>query len=96
LSEAKVQVVGNRSVDLGCGVNGLSYEYLPKGVGYVGVEAAGQLVELMNSYFENEGFDASAVCLDLFDVDKVVEILKSAKKPRVVFMFQVVDALENL
>jgi hypothetical protein len=34
--------------------------------------------------------------LDLFDVDGVLRILKKEKKPRVVFMFQVVDALENL
>jgi hypothetical protein len=32
----------------------------------------------------------------LFDVDSVLKILKDAKKPRVVFLFQVVDALENL
>jgi Ribosomal RNA methyltransferase (FmrO) len=83
-------------IDLGCGVNGFSYEYLPEGVEYVGIEAAGQLVELMNVYFDKEGFDARVVCLDLFDVGKVLDILRKAKKPRVVFMFQVIDALENM
>ena len=83
-------------VDLGCGANGFSYEFLPKDVEYLGVEAAGQLVKLMNSYFDEKGFDARAVCLDLFDVEKVSDILRKAKKPRVVFMFQVIDALENM
>ena len=83
-------------VDLGCGVNGFSYEYLPEGVEYVGFEAAGQLVEHMNKYFEENDFSAKAVVGDLFDVGSVLEILKKAKRSRVVFLFQVVDALENL
>ena len=32
----------------------------------------------------------------MFDVDGVLRILKKKKKKRVVFLFQVVDALENL
>jgi len=34
--------------------------------------------------------------LDLFEIESVLKILKKAKKSRVVFMFQVIDALENL
>jgi len=83
-------------IDLGCGVNGISYEFLPDGIEYIGIEAAGQLVNQMNSFFEERGFDARAVRGDLFDVDEVVDILKGAKKDRVVFLFQVVDALENM
>ena len=83
-------------VDLGCGANGFSYGYLPKGVDYVGFEAAGQLVDHMNKYFEDNDFSANAVVGDLFDVKSVLNILKTAKRPRVVFLFQVVDALENL
>ena len=83
-------------VDLGCGANGFSYEHLPKGVNYVGVEAAGQLVDHMNKYFEVEGFSAKAVVGDLFDIESILKILRKSKKPRVVFLFQVVDALENL
>ena len=95
-------VIGNRQleiksvVDLGCGVNGFSYEYLPEGVNYVGVEAAGQLVDMMNDFFAEKGFDAKAVCMDLFDVENVVGILKKARKDRIVFLFQVVDALESV
>jgi SAM-dependent methyltransferase len=92
---AGVEDVGS-VVDLGCGVNGFSYEYLPEGVEYVGVEAAGQLVDIMNDFFEERGFDGKAICGDLFDVEKVVDVLKSVERSRVVFMFQVVDALESV
>jgi len=83
-------------VDLGCGANGFSYEHLSGAPEYIGVEAAGQLVDQMNSYFEVEGFSAKAVCGDLFDLDLVRDILKKAKKDRIVFLFQVVDALESV
>ncbi len=83
-------------IDLGCGANGFSYEYLPKGLEYIGVEAAGQLVDQMNYYFKVEGFNAKAICGDLFDLELVKDILEKAKKKRVVFLFQVVDALESV
>ena len=86
-------------IDLGCGANGFSYGFLKKELGdvdYVGVEAVGQLVDLTNDYFEREGFGGKVVCSDLFDVDSVVKILKVARRPRVVFLFQVIDALEGL
>lgn len=101
----KSEVVKNRGlkiksvIDLGCGANGFSYEFLRDVVGdvsYVGVEAAGQLVDKMNSFFEKNSFNAKAVCVDLFDIERVLEILRKARKPRVVFLFQVVDALENM
>jgi len=94
--------IGNRQsdiksvVDLGCGVNGFSYEFLPGSPRYVGIEAAGQLVRQMNEFFEAKGFDAEAVCGDLFDLDFVVKTLEKAEKDRVVFLFQVVDALESV
>lgn len=86
-------------VDLGCGVNGFSYGYLKEIVGdvdYIGVEAVKQLVNLSNEYFKINGFSGKVVCLDLFDLGCVRDILKEARMPRVVFMFQVVDALEGL
>ncbi len=83
-------------IDLGCGVNWLSYEWLPEGVSYIGIEAVGQLVKLGNDYFKERGLDNKIVWMDLFDVGGVVGLLKEAKRPRVVFMLQVVDAMEGL
>lgn len=86
-------------IDLGAGINGLSYNFLKKVVGdvdYLAVEAAGQEVGHMNDYFVENNFSAKAICGDLFEVEKIKNLLKLQKRPRVVFMFQVVDALENL
>ena len=86
-------------IDLGCGVNGFSYDYLKKELGdidYVGVEAAGQLAGHMNKYFSSEGFSAKVIVGDLFNIENVLKILRKQKKDRVVFLFQVVDALESL
>jgi len=85
--------------DLGAGVNGFSYNYLTKfveKVEYKAIEASGQLVDQMNNYFENESLNAKAIHLDLFNIGEIKKILKESKKKRVVFMFQVIDALENL
>ncbi|MBU2576949.1 MAG: hypothetical protein KKF50_04470 [Nanoarchaeota archaeon] len=86
-------------IDLGAGANGFSYDYLKKELGavnYLAVEASGQLVDNMNDYFQENKFSAKAVVGDLFDLERIKGLLESQKKPRVVFMFQVVDALENL
>lgn len=99
-SEIFSDVAGVGSViDLGSGVNGFSYPYLQKMLGdvdYIAVEATGQLVENMNNYFDEEGFLAKAICEDLFNILNILKFLKRQKKQGVVFMFQVVDALENL
>jgi len=89
----------NSVIDLGSGVNGFSYEYLKEILGdveYFGIEASGQLVENVNEYFEETGLKkyCQTVCGDIFDLKNVVRILRKAGKPRVVFMFQVIDALE--
>ncbi len=107
LDKGRHQDIGS-VVDLGCGVNGFSYGHLRDVVGnvdYIGVEVAGQLVNQMNVFFKERNFDARAVRADLFEVEGVLDILsskddsgdpKKAKSPRVVFMFQVVDALESM
>jgi len=82
-------------IDLGAGVNGFSYKYLGKRE-YVGVEGVGQLVKLMQEYFNENKFNAQAVHADLFDTEKVLKIIKETKKPRIVFMFNIIDALEFL
>ena len=103
LIEGKVWSV----VDLGCGVNGFSYPYLEKVFGrvrYVGVEASSQLVNNTNRFFEFSGYgkECEVVQGDLFDIHFSENILKSeseakgsGKKARVVFLFQVIDALEG-
>ncbi|MCK4997364.1 hypothetical protein KAS08_03590 [Candidatus Pacearchaeota archaeon] len=86
-------------IDLGCGANGFSYGKIKEELGsvdYVGIEAAGQLVDGMNKYFEEKMFLARAECMDLFEFEKIVDVLKRQNKDRCVFLFQVVDALENL
>jgi hypothetical protein len=50
----------------------------------------------MNKYFEENMFLARAENMDLFEIEKVSEIMKKQEKDRCVFLFQVVDALENL
>jgi len=87
-------------IDLGCGMNAFSYPYLKKhfgNVGYTGVEASGQIVDLSNIYFDKGGFGEINKCIqgDLFNLKFVEQTLKNEMKPRVVFLFQVVDALEK-
>ncbi len=81
-------------IDLGAGVNGFSYSLMPLHTKYVAIEATGQLVVLMNDYFKKNKFDSRAVHLDVFDLDEVANIIKNQKKPRIVLMFNIIDALE--
>ena len=41
-------------------------------------------------------FEGNAICEDLFDMKNILIKMKLMKKPRVVFMFQLIDALESL
>jgi len=87
-------------VDLGCGVNGFSYSLfgkVGKKVNYLGVEAVGQLVELMNRFFKKEKISdkAQAVHASLFELEKTKKRIKEMKKPRVIFLFKVIDSLEK-
>lgn len=84
-------------IDLGAGINGLSYGFfgkLGKKVDYIGVEAVGQFVDLMNFYFEKEKINGRAICESLFEIDKVKEIIKKGKNPKIIFLFKVIDSLE--
>jgi hypothetical protein len=97
-------------IDLGAGINGFSYEKMKSKITYTAIESVGQLVELMNFYFKGNKlrprsvqFDSSknqingtAIHLSLFEKEKVKEIIKKQKKPRIVFLFKVIDALESL
>jgi hypothetical protein len=85
-------------IDLGSGVNGFSYKFLPEKtkVDYVAVEAVGQLVELMNFYFKKNNMDAKAVHESLFNLGKIKKLIEDCKKPRIIFLFKVIDSLEML
>ncbi len=86
-------------IDLGSGVNGFSYPYLKKIIGdvdYLGFEASGQIVRQTNDYFLSENLNGRTICKDLFEAKFILKKLQMMKKPRVVFMFQLIDALENL
>lgn len=84
--------------DLGCGANGFSYKFLEEKIGkfrYVGVEASGQLVNFMNKYFEEQKLDAVAICEDLLNLGDVLKIVEGERGTKIVFLFNVLDALEK-
>jgi hypothetical protein len=86
-------------IDLGAGVNGFSYKYFQEenlNVNYVGVEAVGQLATLMEFYFMKNKLKAKAIHESLFELEKIKKIILKTKKPRVVFLFKVIDSLEML
>src|SRR3990167_4375576 len=81
--------------DLGAGVNGFSLGFIPK-VKYVGIEGIGQLVNLMNDYFKKQRFNAKAIHLSLFQLEKLKTLVKNEKGKKIVFLFKVLDSLETL
>jgi len=86
-------------IDLGAGVNGFSYDFfrtIGKEVKYFAIEAVGQFVESMNGFFKKNKKNGKAIHSSLFDLKKIKEILESTEKPRVVFLFKVVDSLEKV
>ena len=87
-------------IDLGAGVNGFSYKYFKQcgfSIDYVAVEGVGQLADLMNNYFKQTKIkNAKAYHESLFELEKIKEIIKKTKKPRVIFLFKTLDSLEML
>tara|TARA_Y100000310_G_scaffold316984_1_gene369359 strand:- start:4419 stop:5192 length:774 start_codon:yes stop_codon:yes gene_type:complete len=86
--------------DLGAGANGFSYKYLEaidKNFYYIGIEAIGQLVELMNYHFKTRGIEnCHALHMSLFEVDKIKKYIKQVKGKKIVFLFKTIDSLEML
>ena len=85
--------------DFGAGINGFSYKFFKQvgfNVKYYGFESVGQLVNLTNSYFEKEKLSANAFHLSLFELEKIKEVVKKEKLPKVLFLFKVIDALEMI
>jgi hypothetical protein len=86
-------------IDLGPGVNGLSYDYfkkLGKNVNYIGIEAIGQIVNLINGYFDKEKISGKMFHISLFEIDKIKEIIRESSKPRIILLFKVIDSLEKI
>ena len=87
-------------IDLGAGINGLSYNYFRKRVGkinYLGIEAVGQLVDLINVYFKNKGLEnAETIYISLFEKDKIKKIIKGIKGEKIIFLFKTIDSLEMI
>lgn len=99
-------------IDLGAGINGFSYEYFEnKKIKYIAIEAVGQLVDLMNSYFRKEKIKgrlsqvrsdspmrgrAKAFHLSLFELEKIKKIIRKEKGTKIIFLFKTLDSLEML
>jgi hypothetical protein len=81
--------------DLGAGINGFSYKYFDNKIKYIGVEAVGQLVDLMNYYFKKEKLNALAIHESLFELEKIKKTISGQKGKKIVFLFKVLDALEE-
>lgn len=98
-------------IDLGAGVNRFSYKYFRKigvKVNYLAIESVGQLVNLMNNYFEKNKLrphsvqsdssgsriNARAIHESLFNLEEIKEIIQKIEKPRIIFLFKVLDSLE--
>ena len=77
-------------------------------VKYVAVEGMGQLVDLMNKYFEDEKLNARAIHASLFDLNGLKKLIEKEKGHRsvypklrntgakIVFLFKVLDSLEMM
>ena len=83
-------------IDLGCGINGFSYNFFKKNVDYVGVESVGQLVDLTNNYFEKEKILGMVFHESLFEIEKIKNLIRKTNFPRIIFLFKVLDSLEMI
>lgn len=94
INEKKVRVI-----DLGAGVNGFSYKYFNSqkyDIEYLAVESIGQLVKIMNLYFDKNNFKAKAMHFSLFDIERVKKEISRMKRPRIIFLMKTIDSLEML
>jgi hypothetical protein len=62
---------------------------------YYGVEASKQIVEIVNLFLKKEK-DAEVFWIDLFKIDAIKKIIKNAGEPKMIFMFQLIDAMEGI
>jgi hypothetical protein len=86
-------------IDLGSGINGLSYSFFKKTgkkVNYIGIEGVKQLVEVTNYFFKKNYIRAKVIHESLFELKKIKKIIKKQKKPKICFLLKTVDSLEML
>lgn len=88
----------NTLIDLGAGLNGFSYRKILEfaKLKYVGIEAIGSFVDMMNNFFKENRFNAEAIYSDLLNLEEVLQIIKKQEKPRIILMWNVIDALEAI
>lgn len=83
--------------DFGAGLNGFSYSFFPKNVSYFGFESIGQLVNLMNLYFnKNKYTGAKTIHMSLFELSNIKKLIKNVNGKKIVFLFKVLDSLEMI
>ena len=86
-------------IDLGAGINGFSFPFFKENrlkIEYIAIESVNQLNELVNFYFKKNKIAGEAIHLSLLDKENVLKLIKGMEKPKIVFMFKVIDALEDL
>jgi hypothetical protein len=68
VSEKKISII-----DLGAGINGISYSFfkkIKKNVSYVGIEGVKQLVDVVNYFFKKNKINAIVFHKSLFEVEE--------------------------
>ena len=85
-------------IDLGAGINGLSYDFFPKNkkINYFGIEGVKQLVDVVNYFFQKNKINARVIHESLFELEKIKKLIGQQKKPRIIFLFKTIDSLEML
>ena len=63
-------------------------------IDYIGIEAVGQFVELMNDFFNKNKINGKALHESLFEIEKIKKYIKQVKGTKIIFLFKVVDSLE--
>jgi hypothetical protein len=63
---------------------------------YLGIEATKQLCELQNNFFKKNNFNGEVVWGDLLEQEFVKNTIKMTDTPRLIFLFQTIDAMENI
>ncbi|MDP4012810.1 MAG: hypothetical protein Q8R00_04365 [Candidatus Nanoarchaeia archaeon] len=87
------EIIGkpNKILDLGCGLNPLSYDFLGCNPEYYAVDLSESELETVNNYFKENKIKGKTYCLDLLKLD-----YSALPKVDVAFLFKVLESLENI